>query len=62
MMNEIFADLIAEGIVCVYLDQVLIFTKTLKDHIRVTPECLRLIRRHKLYLKSGKVRVYQNEH
>jgi hypothetical protein len=36
MMNEIFADLIAEGVVCVYLNNVLIFTKTLEDHIHVT--------------------------
>ena len=30
MMNEIFQDLIMEGHVCVYLDNILIFTETLK--------------------------------
>jgi len=29
MMNDIFVDMIAEGVVCVYLDDILIFTKTL---------------------------------
>ena len=36
MMNEIFQDLIMEGVVCVYIDDILIFTKTLEEHRRVT--------------------------
>ena len=32
MMNEIFQDLILEGIICVYLNDILIFTKTIKEH------------------------------
>ena len=35
MMNDIFHDLIMEGVVCVYLDDILIFTKSLADHRRV---------------------------
>jgi hypothetical protein len=31
MMNNIFHDLIMEGVVCVYLDDILIFSKTLKE-------------------------------
>jgi len=32
MMNDIFRNLIAEGIVVVYLDDILIFTKMEKEH------------------------------
>ena len=32
MMNDIFQNLIAEGIVVVYLDDILIFTKTKEEH------------------------------
>src|SRR6202789_1296150 len=31
MMNDIFHDLIAEGVVCVYLDGILIFTETVEQ-------------------------------
>lgn len=36
MMNNIFQDLIREGVVCVYLDDILIFTKTITEHRRVS--------------------------
>jgi len=32
MMNDIFRTLIAEGIIVVYLDDILIFTKTEEEH------------------------------
>jgi len=32
MMNDIFRNLIVEGIVLVYLDDILIFTKTKEEH------------------------------
>ena len=32
MMNNIFQNLIAEGIMVVYLDDILIFTKTKEEH------------------------------
>ena len=36
MMNDIFHDLIMEGVVCIYLDDILIFSKTLEEQYRVT--------------------------
>jgi hypothetical protein len=36
MMNDIFQDLIMEGVICVYLDNILIFTKSIKEHRHVT--------------------------
>jgi hypothetical protein len=36
MMNDIFQDLIMEGVVCVYLDDILIFTKSIEEHRCIT--------------------------
>ena len=36
MMNDIFQDLIMEGVVVVYLDDILIFTETIEQHREVT--------------------------
>jgi hypothetical protein len=38
LMNLIFADLIAKGVVAVYLDDILIYTKTIKEHRKITCE------------------------
>jgi hypothetical protein len=35
MMNKIFQDLISEGVVCVYLDDILI-TETMEEHDQMT--------------------------
>jgi hypothetical protein len=50
MMNEIFQDLITEGVVSVYLDNILIFTNLLEVHCRITCLVLDRMRKHKLYL------------
>jgi len=38
MMDDIFNDLIMEGVVVVYLDDILIFMETLEEHRKVTWE------------------------
>ena len=40
MMNELFSGLIMQGVVIVYMDDILIFTKTLEEHRAVTKEVL----------------------
>ena len=40
MMNDIFADMISEGVVVVYLDDILIFTKDLEEHRKITRRVL----------------------
>ena len=54
MMNEIFHELIMEGMVVVYLDNILIFMETLEDHQRITWKVLELLAKHKLYLQPEK--------
>jgi hypothetical protein len=54
MMNKIFQDLITEGIVSMYLDDILIFTNSLEEHRRITCLVLDCMREHKLYLQPEK--------
>ena len=54
MMDRIFEDLISEGIVVVYLDNILIFTKTLDEHWRVVCQVMELLQQHGLSLKPEK--------
>jgi hypothetical protein len=53
-MNEIFQDLITEGVVSIYLNDILIFTNTSEEHCRITRLVLDRIREHKLYLRPEK--------
>jgi hypothetical protein len=50
MMNEIFQDLIMEGLVCVYIDNILIYTWTLKGHCCISWLVMEWLWKHKLYL------------
>ncbi len=54
MMNDIFKDLIMSGAVTVYLDDILIMSKTKEEHWRITREVLRVLRKNKLFLKAEK--------
>jgi Reverse transcriptase (RNA-dependent DNA polymerase) len=54
IMNDIFQDLIMEGHVCVYLDDILIFTKTLAEPRRILRVVLERLRLHRLYLRPEK--------
>ena len=54
MMNDIFRELIMEGVVVVYLDDILIFTETVEEHREVTRQVLKILQEHKLFLKPDK--------
>ncbi|KAG5719807.1 hypothetical protein E4T56_gene7203 [Termitomyces sp. T112] len=54
MMNNIFQDLIAEGVVCVYFNNILIYTKMLEEHHWITCLVLECLCQHQLYLKPEK--------
>ena len=43
MMDTIFEDLISEGVVVMYLGDILIFTKTLEEHRKVVRQVMELL-------------------
>ena len=54
MMDAIFKDLISEGVVVVYLDDILIFTKTLEEHWKVVRRVMEVFQKYSLSLKWEK--------
>jgi len=54
MMNDIFRNLIAEGIMVVYLDDILIFTKTKEEHEQAVRWVLQVLKENKLFLRLEK--------
>ena len=54
MMNHIFHDLINKEKVVVYMDDIMIFTKTLNEHRQIVREVLKILRENKLSLKHTK--------
>ena len=53
-MNDIFYDLIAEGIIVVYLDDILIFTRTEEEHAKAIQQVLQVLQENKLFLRLEK--------
>jgi len=60
-MNDIFRTLIAKGIVVVYLDNILIFTRTEEEHEQVVRRVLEVLAEHKLFLRPEKCEFHQKE-
>ena len=54
MMNDILRELVLEGKVIVYLDDILIFTEELDEHRRLVKRVLALLEKNKLFLKPEK--------
>jgi len=61
IINNIFWDLIAEGIVVVCLDNILIFTRTIEQHAKIIWRVLEILVEHKLCLCLEKYK-FQKEH
>ena len=61
MMNDIFRTLIAEGIVVVYLDNILIFTRMEEEHERAVQRVLEVLAEHKLFLCPEKCEFHRKE-
>jgi len=54
MMNDIFQDLIAEEIMVMYLDNILIFTRIVEEHVWTVQRVLEILTKHKLFLYPKK--------
>ena len=61
MMNHIFRDLINQGKVVVYMDDIMIFTKTLEEHRQIVREVLQLLKDNHLTLKHTKCEFEKQE-
>ena len=61
MMNHIFHDLINRGKVVVYMDDIMIFTKTLEEHRQIVREVLQLLKDNHLTLKHTKCEFEKQE-
>jgi len=59
MMNDIFRTIIAEGIVVVYLDDILIFTETEEEHEQAVQRVLEVLAEHKLFLRPEKCEFHR---
>ena len=57
MMNTIFFDLLDRGVL-VYLDDVLIYSKTVEEHIELLDKVFELLQVNKLYLKEKKCSLF----
>jgi len=59
MINNIFQNLIAEGIMVVYLNNILIFTKTEEEHAQAVRWVLQVLKENKLFLHPEKCKFYK---
>ena len=60
LIDSILSDLIDQGVI-VYLDDILIYTKTEEEHLRILTEVLQRLREHKLYGKLSKSEFMKSE-
>jgi hypothetical protein len=60
LMNETFADLLNKGVL-VFLDDIIIYSKTLAEHERLLATVLQRLRAKKLYAKQSKCSLFQQE-
>jgi hypothetical protein len=61
LMNSVFADLIATGVVAVYMDDILIYTPTIVEHRKIVRKVLQRLQDHNLYLEPEKCKFEKQE-
>jgi hypothetical protein len=61
MMNQYFHELISQKRVVIYLDDILIHSKTLEENISTTCEVLKILQENHLFLKPEKCLFHQTE-
>ena len=61
MMNDLYKELIDEGCVIIYMDDILIYTEDLEEHHRIVKRVLEILAKNKLYLKAEKCSFEQTK-
>ncbi|EGN91319.1 hypothetical protein SERLA73DRAFT_157576, partial [Serpula lacrymans var. lacrymans S7.3] len=61
MMDRLLRDLINEGSVIVYLDDIMIFTDSLEEHRKIVSKVLQILADNQLYLKPEKCEFEKKE-
>ena len=61
MMNEIFQDMIHERWIIIYMDDIFIFTKTIKENVECIKRVLQRLADNDLYLKPEKCIFWTKE-
>ena len=61
MMNMIFRDLIITRKIMVYIDNILIFSKSMAEHILIINQVLQILHDNDLYLKPEKCEFYKEK-
>src|SRR4051812_25158046 len=51
MMNGLVKELIDEGVVIVYIDDILIYIETIEEHKNIVKRVLEILKKNHLYLK-----------
>uniref|UniRef100_A0A803TR04 Gypsy retrotransposon integrase-like protein 1 n=1 Tax=Anolis carolinensis TaxID=28377 RepID=A0A803TR04_ANOCA len=59
-INETFRDMLYKGVI-IYLDDILLYSKSLAEHIRLTREVLRRLKENQLYAKLSKCEFHKTE-
>ena len=56
-MNQVFFPLLDKGVLC-YLDDLLIYSKSIGEHIQLLDQVFELFSAHKLYIKESKCHLF----
>jgi hypothetical protein len=57
MMNNVFFDLLDAGVVC-YLDDLLLYSKSVAEHQALLTKVFAILSKNKLYLKDSKCHLF----
>lgn len=57
MMNSIFFELLDAGVLC-YLDDLLLYSKSVSEHKVLLEKVFGLLAKHKLYIKESKCHLF----
>ena len=61
MMNALFKDLIYAGKMAIYMDDILIFSKTMEEHIKMVRQVVQILQDNNLYLQLSKCHFHKKK-